>query len=130
MNTAERNDDELEHDSFGSVKPMHCTLVRNGQGPAVENCALCVTVLIDRQTNIRNLYLAQYHAYISVALNALIKCANSIVLRVRLNASRLTDRSRNSVGSEFQTVGASNRESPTAECNSPTARYSQLMLVD
>jgi len=41
MNTAERNDDKFEHDSCTSVKPMHCILVRNGQGPAVENCALC-----------------------------------------------------------------------------------------
>jgi len=32
-------------------------------------------------------------------------------------------------GSEFQTIGPLNRESPMARCNSPTAWYSQLVLV-
>jgi len=41
---------------------------------------------------------------ISIALSALIS-REQIVLSVRLKSSKLTDRLRNSVGSEFQTVG-------------------------
>jgi len=38
-----------------------------------------------------------------------------------------TDRKiTNSVDSEFQTVGPATEKAPEAECNSPSARYSQL----
>ena len=65
---------------------------------------------------------------ICIALSALIS-RKQYRLQAASKVPKLKDRSRNSVGSEFQTVGPCHRESPTAKCNPPTARCSQLMLV-
>ena len=54
--------------------------------------------------------------------------ANNTVLSVCLKSPKLTDRLRNSVGSEFQSRPSGLPQSPTAKCNPLTARYNQLMM--
>jgi len=51
------------------------------------------------------IYTALYHVYVSIALDALISREYYRLKSVHLKTPKPTDRSRNSVGREFQTIG-------------------------